>query len=333
MAGNDPDCLRGFAIRPPHPHNPPPVNRPAHPKVPGAASFLALSLIAAVAAVAPLGGTGCASVQGNDAATPQDAARAAYETAEETFEGANYLEAIREFQEIKTKHPYSTYAPLAELRLGDCQFEMGKYLEAVEIYRAFVRFHPHHARVGYARFRIGESYVREMPEDWFFMPPAYEKDQAATRDAVRALDRFLEKHPDDEKVKEAKEMRTATRRRLADHEAYVANFYLKRDRPAAAAGRLEGLVTRYPDVGLAQDALLTLGAVYRDQLDEPAKAYNAFRRLIEMFPKDERAAVARRHLKSLPKPASPDAKPLPAPEKPPAPGAPAPTATDAQSES
>lgn len=261
-------------------------------------------------------GAGCAGVQGDADATPQDAARAAYDTAEETYEASNYLEAIREYQEIKTKHPYSAYAPLAELRLGDCQFEMGKFLEAVEIYRAFVRFHPHHARVGYARFRIGQSYYREMPEDWFFMPPAYEKDQAATRDSVRALDRFLEKHPEDENVKEANEMRTATRRRLADHEAYVAYFYLQRDRPAAAAGRLEGLVARYPDVGLAADALLTLGAVYRDQLDDPGKAYDAFRRLIEMFPNDERAATARSELKTLPKPSAPDAGDAPPPAAP-----------------
>ncbi len=257
----------------------------------------------------------CAGVQGNDAATPQDAARAAYETAEETFEGANYLEAIREYQEIKTKHPYSAFAPLAELRLGDCQFEMGKFLEAVEIYRAFVRFHPHHAKVAYARYRIGESYYREMPEDWFFMPPAYEKDQAATRDAVRALDRYLDKHPDGEHVKEAKEMRTSTRRRLADHEAYVADFYLHREQPGAAAGRLERLVESYPDVGLAQDALLTLGAVYRDQLDAPDKAYDAFRRLIEMFPEDERAAIARQALEGLPQPKVPEAPEAPQPPK------------------
>lgn len=285
------------------------------------------------AVLALLATTACAGVQDGAPATPQDAARAAFESAEETFEGANYLEAIREYQEIKTKHPYSSFAPLAELRLGDCQFEMGKFLEAVEIYRAFVRFHPHHDRVAYARYRIGESYYREMPEDWFFMPPAYEKDQAATRDAVQALDRYLDKHGEDEHVREAHDMRTSTRRRLADHEAYVADFYLHREQPGAAAGRLERLVLSYPDVGLAQDALLTLGALYRDQLDAPDKAYDAFRRLVEMFPNDERAAIARRELKRLPAPEAPEAPKTPeTPETPETPGADSPP-DKAQSES
>ncbi len=298
------------------------------------------SLTVSALAAAVLVSAACAGVQDSGPPTPQDAARAAFEEAEETYEASNYLEAVREFQEIKTKHPYSAFAPLAELRLGDCQFEMGKFLEAVEIYRAFVRFHPHHDRVAYARYRIGEAYYREMPEDWFFMPPAYEKDQATTRDAVRSLERFLKKHPGDDNEKDAKEMLTSTRRRLADHEAYVADFYLKRERPGAAAGRLENLISRYPDVGLAQDALLTLGAIYRDQLMEPDKAYDAFRRLIEMFPNDERAAAARKALETLAPPKSEEAPEAPAP--PPAdasvpakPSAPAEAATqkDAHSES
>ncbi len=254
-----------------------------------------------------LAAAACAGMQTQPPSTPQDLARAAHESAEETFEGGNYLEAVREYQEIKTKHPYSAFAPLSELRLGDCQFEMGKFLEAVEIYRAFVRFHPHHERVGYARFRIGESYFREMPEEWVFMPPAHEKDQAATRDAVRALRRYLKKHAGHAREAEAAKMLNSARRRLAQHERYVADFYLQRQKPQAGALRLERLVERYADVGLAEDALLTLGRVYRDQLDAPDKAYDAFRRMVELFPGDERAALAREALKALPAPASPEA--------------------------
>ena len=139
---------------------------------------------------------GCAGTLTETVATPQDAARSAYDEAEASFESGNYLEAVREFQQVKTRHPYSTYAAAAELRVADCRFEMGKYLEAVAAYRSFIRFHPHHDRVVYAQFRVGEAYFKEMPEDWFFMPPAYEKDQAATRDAVRAIRSFLERFPD-----------------------------------------------------------------------------------------------------------------------------------------
>mgnify|MGYP002842806492 CR=1 FL=1 len=255
--------------------------------------------------------TACAGLQEPAEPTPQDAARAAFESAEQTYESGNYLEAMRDLQQVKTRHPYSAFAPRAELMVGDCHFEMGKYLEAVEVYRAFVRFHPHHDKVGYARFRIGESYFREMPENWFFMPPAYEKDQAATRDAVRALRRFLDKHPDSDRAPQAKDMLRASRRRLADHEMYVANFYLSREKPSAAAGRLERLIERYPDVGLGPDALLKLGQLYRDHLGAPGKAQEAFNKLIREFPDDERAALAKQALQGLP---SSPAPPATAPE-------------------
>ena len=243
---------------------------------------------------------GCPGGFGDDKPpTPQDAARAAYEAAEETFEAANYLEAVREFQEVRTRHPYSAFAALAELRVADCQFELGKYLEAVESYRSFVRFHPHHDKVAYAEFRIGEAYFKEMPEDWFFMPPAYEKDQASTKDAVRALECFLSAHGDSEYAVQARKRLTLCRTRLANHEMYVARFYLARGKPTAAAGRLEKLAEDFADVPLAADALHLLGTVYLESLDQPAKAGAALRRLVERYPEDERVPAARVVLEEL----------------------------------
>ena len=249
---------------------------------------------------------GCAAVP--TPPTPQDAARAAFEVAHDTFEGGNYLEAVREFQQVRTRHPYSTWATLAELRLADCQFELGKYLEAVEAYRSFIRFHPHHDRVVYAQFRIGESYVREMPEDWFFMPPAYEKDQASTRDAVRALEDFLAARGSSEYGDRARELLRRCRRRLADHEMYVAQFYLQQREPRAAASRLERLADSFPDIGLAEEALFLLGRVYLT-LEDPAKAGVALRRLVEDYPEHAHVPAARRLLEGLP--AAPPPKPAP----------------------
>ena len=238
----------------------------------------------------------CASLSGAGEPTPQDAARAAWEEAEETYESGNYLEAIQEFQQVRTRHPYSAFAALAELRVADCQFELGKNLEAAEGYRAFVRFHPHHDRVPYAESRIGEAYFKEMPEDWFFMPPAYEKDQASTRDAVRALERFLERYGESEFATEARERLALCRKRLADHELYVARFYLAQGRPEAAVGRLETVAETYADGPDAPEALLTAARLYLEALDAPEKAMQALQRLLERYPDDERAAEAKRLL-------------------------------------
>ena len=48
---------------------------------------------------------------------------------------------------------------------------------------------------GYVAFRVGESYVKDMPEDVWFLPPAYEKDQSAVATPCASW-RFLKKYPD-----------------------------------------------------------------------------------------------------------------------------------------
>ena len=37
---------------------------------------------------------------------------------------------------------------------------------------------------GYAQFKIGNAYWKILPDDWFLVPPSYEKDQTATHDAA-----------------------------------------------------------------------------------------------------------------------------------------------------
>src|SRR5262249_27048315 len=80
------------------------------------------------------------------------------------------------------------------------------------------------------------------PTEWFLVPPAYEKDQGPVRDALRELSAFLSDYPDSPHALRARELEEDCVRRLADHELYVAEFYLKNKHPQAAANRLEALV-------------------------------------------------------------------------------------------
>ena len=51
----------------------------------------------------------------------------AWDAAEETFEDGDYLAAIRRYNNLLVKFPYSKYATLADLRIGDVYFEQEKY--------------------------------------------------------------------------------------------------------------------------------------------------------------------------------------------------------------
>jgi outer membrane protein assembly factor BamD len=235
-------------------------------------------LAAALAAVA------CATGDDGKGVSYSLTAKQNYDKGVAELKDENYQEATRYFNFVRQKFPFSKFAVLAELALADTQYERGTYQEAIDSYKNFSRLHPTHEKVedGYVAFRIGECYVREMPDDFFLVPPAYEKDQSAVRDALRELNDFLEKYPDSKYVADAKKYRRDVLRRLIDHEVYVARFYLDRDQPRAAVLRLEGALRRYPDSGREAELLVTLGETQL-QLGNAQSAKQAFTRVVHEF--------------------------------------------------
>ena len=209
-------------------------------------------------------------------------ARMNYMKGKEALADDEYLEASGYFTHVKNKYPFSKYAAYAELRIADTHFAEEKYAEAVSAYRIFLRGHPTHPEVerGYVNFRICVAYVHQMPDDWALAPPAYEKDQSTAQDALRELRDFVERFPKSRYLARARRRLHSVLRRLADHELYVARFYLDRDKPRAAAGRLEGLLQEYPEAGTDPQVLLILGETYL-KVRDPQRARATFTRLAE----------------------------------------------------
>ncbi|MDF1564617.1 MAG: outer membrane protein assembly factor BamD [Deltaproteobacteria bacterium] len=190
------------------------------------------------------------------------AAEALYESARKALDSSDYLHAASRFQEVRAKFPYTKYGPLAELGLADTAFAEGKYLEAVDGYRAFVRARPTHEEADYASYRIVQALAKEAPSDFFLFPPSHEKDLAEVRQAVASADRFLSAYPESEYRKDGEELRTSLRRRLADHELYVAGFYRRKGKWNGVATRLERLLQDFPGVGLDSQARVALAEAY-----------------------------------------------------------------------
>jgi outer membrane protein assembly factor BamD len=192
----------------------------------------------------------------------------------------NYSEALRYFTYVKQKFPFSKYAALAELAAADTEFERGSYQESIDAYKSFLRLHPKHEKVeeGYVSFRIAEAYVKEMPTDWFLIPPSYEKDQSAVMDALREINALIERFPDSKYLKRAREYRREVLSRLIDHEVFAARFYLKRGHPKGAILRIREALRRYPDSGRDAELLLTMGETQLE-MGQPASAKQTFLRV------------------------------------------------------
>ncbi len=237
-----------------------------------------------------------------------------YERGMKRLEEEEWQEAAKYFAFVKARFPYSKYAVLADLRIADSAAGAEQFLDAVDSYRQFIRFHPTHELVesGYAAFKIGECYFHMLPDDWFLVPPGYEKDQTSALDAARELASFIRNYPKSAFVAKAKELYSQTAHLLAAHEWYVAKFYWGRNKPMGAVLRLRGLLKLYPDAGYDEEALWLLGQAYAavGRNDDARKSWNT---LVERFPSHARAHEAKDALGKLP--ATPPAPP-PKPDDP-----------------
>jgi outer membrane protein assembly factor BamD len=242
----------------------------------------------------------CKTGGGTKSVSYRDTARANYEKATAELKDENNVEAIKYFTFVKSKFPFSRYATLAEVGMADAFFAQEKFVEAIDAYKLFIKFHPTHRFVtdGYASHKICRAYMEQIPSDWFLVPPTHEKDQGATKDAMRELQSFLRTFKKSKYRTKVQEIYRKCIRKLADHELYVARFYLERDKPKATILRLETLLKHYPDAGVDPDVMLMLGQTYM-KLDQKKKAEATFAKLIRKHPEDANSAKAKLYLKHL----------------------------------
>lgn len=236
--------------------------------------------------------TACAT--SGDSGVEPDYASSAEENlkkGDEALESKNYVEAEKYFEHVRSKYPYLEAAREAELKVADTHFEREKYVEARDAYQNFVKLHPTHPRVDYAAFRAALTHVKDVPSDFFLLPPSYEKDQGDVKGTVRAMNDFIRQYPESKHIPEAKEAVEDAKRRLARHELYVAQFYRKRERWAGAAGRFENVSKKYPGLGFDEEALFGMHEAY-SKLGDAEKAKGALRLLIERMPGSSAAARA-----------------------------------------
>lgn len=160
---------------------------------------------------------------------PNDA-KAAFQAAREAYDDEYFEMALPKLQEFRARFPYSRYSTEAELLIGDSYFQMDQFPEAAAVYNQFAKLHPEHPRADFALFRVGLCYWEESPDD-------RDRDQEFTTKAIDIWDELLVRFPKSKFLSEAKEKQKAGKRRLADADHFVAEFYCKQKKWGACALR------------------------------------------------------------------------------------------------
>lgn len=191
--------------------------------------------------------------------------------------------AVETFQAIIDNYPYSDQAVLAELKIADAYFDDGQYEAAVTYYRDFAELHPRHEQVPYAIYRAALCHYRQARSP--------ERDQTATREALKYLEVLVGDHPDSPYAAEGEALWRELRGRLARSVMVVGDFYLKRGEYQAAADRYRDVLNEYPGLGLDAEALYRLGVCYR-RMNRAEEASRIFEVILENYEGSDVAARA-----------------------------------------
>ncbi len=201
------------------------------------------------------------------------------------FNQRDYPQALKKFEELKSSFPDSPpYTLLAELKVGDCHFLQKEYVEAIAAYEEFKKTHPSHEEIPYVQFQIGMSYFNQML--------TLDRDQTSTKKALSSFEYLIANYPPSLFTEKAKERIGVCKKRLADHEFYIGNFYYKHGRYQAAASRFVELLEKFPN-DPDEDKTLYLLAKSYVELEQWDKAEATFRKMITLYPKSPRYEEAK----------------------------------------
>ncbi|MCL4557471.1 MAG: outer membrane protein assembly factor BamD [Deltaproteobacteria bacterium] len=191
--------------------------------------------------------------------------------------GADYEQARGTLNQIIDNYPYSAYAPLAQLRIGDSYYREGRYLESAEAYEHFVKMYPNDDNISYAVFMEGKSFLNNQ-KTWLIGSIPYDIDQTGIYNALDEFRYIADNYPSSKYAPEAKKYAQKCEYTLGRYDMYVADFYIHHGYYEAAIGRLREVYNKYPGRGLGDRALHELAGIYRR-----IGAQGEYRRTVELL--------------------------------------------------
>jgi outer membrane protein assembly factor BamD len=227
--------------------------------------------------------SGCSSTD-----KKSDTAEGAYGIAQEYDKDERFEEAIKRYQDVKNKFPYSKYATMSELSIADVYFKQESYPEAQVAYQSFKDLHPKHPQIDYVTYRLALSFFNQLPS-------TIDRDLSLAQSTILYFDEVISHYPNSEYAKDAKEKKEATVKMLAAKEDYIADFYFIRDKYDSALIRYDGLLKKYPGLGFDAKAL-GRAAVAASRNGEPDRAQKYLSELQNRFPGSDELATAKKEM-------------------------------------
>lgn len=177
-----------------------------------------------------------------------------YAEAFERMDRNQYEIAAAMFDEVERQHPYSEWARRSMLMAAFANYQANNYEEAISDAQRFISLHPGNRNAPYAYYLVAICYFEQIMD--------VGRDQAATRQALDALEQVVRRYPESRYATDARLKIDMTRDHLAGKEMSVGRWYLRRNYHLAAINRFRNVLQEYGTTSHVPEALHRLVESY-----------------------------------------------------------------------
>ena len=187
-----------------------------------------------------------------------------YDQAQTRLKNGSFSTAILSLEALESRFPFGRYAEQAQAELIYAYYMNSQFEASQSAAERFINLHPRHSHTGYAFYMKG---LAAFTDDSGLFSRYFQSD-LAKREVVMAqtsfgeLSEFISRYPDSKYVPHAKQRMIYLRNLLAEHEIYVADFYMKRGAYLAAIGRAKYVIENLPNTPQTPFALSILIEAY-----------------------------------------------------------------------
>ena len=187
-----------------------------------------------------------------------------YDQAQSRLKNGSFSTAILSLEALESRFPFGRYAEQAQAELIYAYYMNSQFEASQSAAERFINLHPRHSHTGYAFYMKG---LASFTDDSGLFSRYFQSD-LAKREVVMAqtsfgeLSEFISRYPESKYVPHAKQRMIYLRNLLAEHEIYVADFYMKRGAYLAAIGRAKYVLENLPNTPQTPFALSILVEAY-----------------------------------------------------------------------
>lgn len=161
--------------------------------------------------------------------------------------------AIEIFSKVVENAPYGKYADVAQYKLAQCYMDMRDYINAALAFKEIIENYPKSPLIDDAKYQIAICAASSTTG------PEYNEED--TDKAIKEFKDFVNRYPDSNMEKEARNFIERLENQKAQNIFNVARFYEKRGNFDSAIIYYEEILDKYPESNLAPEALERLQVI------------------------------------------------------------------------